>query len=281
MRNDPEPVILSVAAPLEPRPLPSRLSRRHQGLVPLDHPFRRALLQHSPPLQQDRPVAELGDGLQVVADEENGLAPAAQMTDSLDAPVLKNEVPHRQGLIHQQDVRVHVDGYGEGQPHEHSGGIDLDRLVHEFADPGELQNVVLALLHLPLGEPHDGAGHEHVLPSRELGIEPGTQLQQGRDGPSNPQVTRGLPMDSGHELQQRALARSVPSHDAQRRPGGHFQVDLPQGPEFPVQAPPLPQKQLQELVARTPVDPVFLGDLPQAHHRRRLRGHRRTPASSP
>ena len=87
-------------------------------------------------------------------------------------------------------------------------------------------------------------------------------------------------MDSGQQLQQGALARSVPAHDAQGRPGGHFQINLPQGPELPVQAFSLPQKQLQELVARTLVDPVFLGDLPQAHHRRQLRGHRRTPASS-
>ena len=184
-----ESIILPGAAPLEPLSLLPRLSRRDQGLIPLDHPFRRAVLQHSPPLQQDGPVAELGDRLQIVADEENGLALAAQTTDPLDAPVLENKVAHRQGLVHQQDVRFHVDGHGEGQPHEHSGGIDLDRLVHEFADPGKLQNVVLAFLHLRLREPHDGAGHDHVFPARELGIEPGTQLQQGGDRPPDKQVT--------------------------------------------------------------------------------------------
>ena len=37
------------------------------------------------------------------------------------ALVLKSRVPNRQGLVHNQNVRLHADGGGEGQSNEHAG----------------------------------------------------------------------------------------------------------------------------------------------------------------
>jgi hypothetical protein len=52
-----------------------------------------------------------------VGDEEDGLAPPAELADLVEALVDEGLVPHRQDLVDEENVRVHVDGDGEAEPH--------------------------------------------------------------------------------------------------------------------------------------------------------------------
>ena len=87
-----------------------------------------------------------------VRDEQDGDAARAQFVHLAHAALAEVDVADRQRFIHQQDLGVHVDGHGEGQPHHHAAGIGLHRLVDELADLGERFDVRVALVDLPRGE---------------------------------------------------------------------------------------------------------------------------------
>ena len=51
-------------------------------------------------------------------------------------------IPHRQDLLHQQDIRLDANGHDEWQPQEHPPGVGLDLGVRESRDRAEVHNVV-------------------------------------------------------------------------------------------------------------------------------------------
>ena len=49
----------------------------------------------------------------------------AQGVQPLVAFLAEEDIPDRQGFIDQQNIRIHPGRDREGQPHEHSAGIQL------------------------------------------------------------------------------------------------------------------------------------------------------------
>jgi hypothetical protein len=72
----------------------------------------------------------------IVAAEEHGalLLEAAQPPEAL---LLEVGVAHRQRLVDDEHVRVHMRDHREGEAHGHARGVGLHRLVDELADVGE------------------------------------------------------------------------------------------------------------------------------------------------
>ncbi len=65
----------------------------------------------------------------------------------LEAALLERDVADREDLVGQQDVRLHVDGDGEGQAQVHAARVVPERVVHELLELGELDDVVQPVEH--------------------------------------------------------------------------------------------------------------------------------------
>jgi hypothetical protein len=155
---------------------------------------------------------------------------------------------------------IHIDGYGKREPHHHAARIGLHRLVDEFADFGEVLDILVALVDLPGAEAQDGSVQIDVVVAGEFGIESGAEFQQGRNAPVDRERTAGRLQNAGHHLQQRALAGAVFADDAEGFAAAYFEADIVQGPEILVALQPVKREQLLQPVARRVIDRVALRD---------------------
>jgi len=64
------------------------------------------------------------------------------------ACALKEYLAHGERFVHDEDVRIDVDGDCKRQPHVHAAGVGLDGLIDEVTDVGEREDVVETLLGL-------------------------------------------------------------------------------------------------------------------------------------
>ena len=151
-------------------------------------------------IQQDHLIAVFDDASHIVGHHQDG---GAVLPDLLHTPValgLEKHVAHRQGLVHNKDLRLHIDGQGKGQTDEHTAGIRLHRLIHKIADVGKVQDLLELFIHLRLCVPHHGAVHINIFNSRIIHIEAGSQLQKSRDLPVHLDRTGGGGQDAGDDL---------------------------------------------------------------------------------
>ena len=73
------------------------------------------------PLEVERPVAQVPDGLQIVGDEHDGDALIAERRHPLHAAALEGRIPDAQDFVDDEDVRLEVRRDGESEPRVHAG----------------------------------------------------------------------------------------------------------------------------------------------------------------
>ena len=172
------------------------------------------------------------DRVEVVADEDDRPALALRHLHAPEALALELGVAHGQHLVDHEDVGLEVGGHREGQPQVHARRVPLDGGVEEPLDAREGDDLVEAAAHLLAGHAQDGAVQVDVLPSRQLGVEPGAHLQQGtHPAPRTGHARRRL-RDPGEDLEQRALPGAVAADHAEGLTLGHLEVDVPQRPHL-------------------------------------------------
>ena len=186
--------------------------------------------------------------------------------ETLEALALEGLVPDGEHLVDQEDVRLHVDRHREAQAHVHARGVILHRLVDVLADPGEVDDVVELGVELFLLEAQDGAVEEDVLAPGELGVETGTELEEGRHLPRNRDRTLVGPQDPGQALEHRGFTRAVFPDEARRRALVDLEADVVERPkDVHLRPPAAHHRRLQRLVALT-VQAVFLGNMVCDHN---------------
>ena len=94
-------------------------------------------------------------------------------------------VAHRERLVHEEDVGVHVRRDREREARGHARRVGPDRSVEELLDLGERRDRVHAAEHLLAREPHERPVQDHVLAARELAVEPEAELEERRDAPAD------------------------------------------------------------------------------------------------
>jgi len=80
-------------------------------------------------VDDDAPRAQLLDQVERVCHEQDRLAGLLELRDLREALARERLVADGEHLVHQQDVRVDVDGDGEGQLDVLTRGVVLDRVV--------------------------------------------------------------------------------------------------------------------------------------------------------
>ena len=210
-------------------------------------------------VEHHRAVADVDDRVERVGDEHDRAAVALELAHPVDAPLLERLVAHGEHLVDQQDLGIDVHGDREPQPHEHARGVELHLVVHEVLELGERDDVVVDALGVPAREPQERRVQVDVLSSRELGVEPGAELQERRHAAAGADRALARPQDAGDALQQRRLAGAVVPDQADRRAFLDREGDVAQRPE--VLGPRARDEQTLLHAARTlPIQPEALRD---------------------
>ena len=81
--------------------------------------------------------AEGGDVVHGVRAEEQRAAAGGEFEEPVDALLLEVAVAHRERLVDDQDVGLDLRGDREAEAHRHAGRIGLHRLVDEFVELAE------------------------------------------------------------------------------------------------------------------------------------------------
>ena len=97
-------------------------------------------------LEKQRAVAQHLDAREVMRDEDDRAARALEVEDAPVALLRERLVAHREDLVEQQDVGIHVHRDRESEPQEHAGGVRAHGLIGECRDLGEVQDLVDVLI---------------------------------------------------------------------------------------------------------------------------------------
>src|SRR4029453_17905191 len=202
-----------------------------QAAQPLGRLHRVAVVQDPPVVEDDPAAADPGDQVEGVGDEQDGAAALLELGDLVQALALERLVADGQDLVDEQDVRADVDGPGEPEPAVLPGAGRLDLVVDERLELGEGDDVVEVALGLAAAQAEDGRVQVDVLAAGELAVEPGPQLQQGRDPAPDLDRAGGRGEDPRQHLEQGRLARAVGPDQAHGLAGANFQLHVLEGPE--------------------------------------------------
>ncbi len=179
------------------------------------------------------------------------------------AAALEFRVAHRDDLVDQQDLGLHVHRDRESETHVHAARVDLHRFVDEVADAGELDDVVDRRRHLTPGEAEHGAVQVDVLATGQVRVEARSELEQGRQPSGGLDRALGGTVDSRHESQQRRLPAAVVSDETEERARRDLEIDVAQHPELVgVASPPDPQDRLLQRAGPVPLEPELLRHAP-------------------
>ncbi len=154
---------------------------REQPVVARDRVVRRAVELEAAVHEQHRALAQLLDRGRVVRDEDDRPAAPLELEDLAEALLLEGLVPDGEDLVEEQDVGGQVRRDGEAEAHVHAGRVGADGEVDRALELGERDDLVHHLVDVRALEAVDRAVQIDVLAARELGLEAGAELEQGRD----------------------------------------------------------------------------------------------------
>ena len=183
--------------------------------VAIDHITRGSDLLHDTVIEPRGPIAQVRDEAQGVGDEDDRRPSLPELEQVVEAFPLEFLVADGDDLIDDQDLRVERHGDREPETNEHPARVDLDRRIDEFADPREVDDPVHRGVDLPPGHAQDGAVEPDVLASRQLPVEPGSELEQCRDATTDHDAPARGSVDPGQHLQGGRLPRAVVTDQAE------------------------------------------------------------------
>ena len=87
---------------------------------------------------------------------------------------LEKYISYGKGLIHDQDLRIDIDGHGKSQTDKHTAGIGFHRLIDKLTDIGKSQDLRKTFLDLLFRKAEHGTVEIHILHTGILHIKAGT-----------------------------------------------------------------------------------------------------------
>ena len=122
-------------------------------------------------------------------------------------------------------------GYCEGEAHLHAAAVVLQGGVEEAFDFGEGYDLVELAADFCGAHAEDGAAHEDIFASCELGVETGADFEKAADAAVKLGVSFGGAGDAGQDFQQRAFAGAVAADQAHHFAFFYVKVDVLQRPD--------------------------------------------------
>jgi hypothetical protein len=122
-----------------------------------------------------------------------------------------------------------VHGHREAEPHVHARRVRLHRLVDEVLETRERHDLRELSFDLLAREPEHDAVDDDVLAPRDLRVEAGAELDEGRDLAVHRELPGRRFEKAGDELQERRLAAAVRPDDAERLAPRHRERNVREG----------------------------------------------------
>ncbi|MPM37999.1 hypothetical protein SDC9_84622 [bioreactor metagenome] len=196
--------------------------------VELQGAVHRAVVDELAGVEVEGAGAQRGHRGHLMADVEDGPTVLGHIAHLRQGLVLELGVADREHLVDGQDLGLQVCRDGEGEAYVHAGGIALDRGVEELGHSGELDDVVEAPTDLLASHAEQGAVEVDVLPTGELGVEAGADLEQAAHPAAQLDPPGGRGGDPGEDLQQSRLAGAVAADDPDGLTERHREIDVGQ-----------------------------------------------------
>ncbi|MBV6391880.1 MAG: hypothetical protein KPEEDBHJ_01096 [Anaerolineales bacterium] len=213
---------------------PATLLRQHIQPIGADCVLRLAIEHCLSIFQEDAAVAIFEQDVVRMGYQQNGNTLLLHLANAVQTFLLEGGIAHRKRLIHDQNIRVNIDGGGKGNAHIHAAGIGLHRLVNKLSDVGKGDNPSDAFLDLIPAHAEDGGVRINVFASAKLGVETRAQLQQGGNPSVDLDSAKSRGERSGDQLQECGFSASVPPDNADRLTLAHIEGNITQRPKFMV-----------------------------------------------
>lgn len=213
-------------------------------------------------------VAEGGDGVHVVADDDHCRLPTDHLPDARLAFSTESRVAHRHDLVDEQDLWFKMGGHSEPKSGFHAHGIGPDGLVDVVTKFAERDDVLHALGHLVVGQPEDAAVEFDVLPAAEVALESRADAGKQNASPTGADGAGIGAVDACNQAQDGRFPGSVRSDDAKDLTTFHVEVDLVEGSEAasPAVLAKASRHLLLEVGRRSTFDREVEGDILELNH---------------
>ena len=144
-----------------------------------------------------------------MGDKEDGSSIADDLFHSLHAAILKLLIPDRENLVDDQDLGLQEGGHRERKLHIHAARVALHRGIDEILHTGEGDDLVELGRDFSPGHAEDGAIHVNIIPTGQVGVEAGADLQEAADAAIDLDATGAGSSDAGDELQEGGFAGAI------------------------------------------------------------------------
>src|SRR5688572_14889268 len=180
-----------------------------KALVVVDDVERRTIAHQPAVIEPQRASAGRRDVIEIVRTEENRAPLFLELTDLVDALLLKVTVADRESLVDHQNVGIDVDGDGKREAHVHARRIGFHRAVEKRVELGELENRRKAVANLGRRQTEDGGIESGIIAAAELGMKSRSELEDRGDRSPAVQCAGTGSRHAAQELEERALAGAV------------------------------------------------------------------------
>src|SRR5712691_2060846 len=183
-------------------------------------------------LQTDHAPAQPLDRVHVMADKKDRAPRLDKVAHLAETLFLERRIADREHLVDGQNLGIQMRRHGKRQPYVHSAAVALDRRVDEVIDIGESDDFIEPPPDLRSAHSKNCAVEKDILPSGQLRVEPGPDLQQTGNSTLQNHTSFVRLGNPAQDFQQRRFPGSVPPDDAEDLALLDLEAHAPQRPEF-------------------------------------------------
>ncbi len=137
---------------------------------------------------------------------EDRLARSPELFELADAARREHRIAHGERLIHHENIRVNMDGSGEGNAYVHAAGVFTNGTIDEISDIGKGSDVGECSVGLPTRQPHHVGRNVDIFTSSEIRIEARAEFQKAGNLSGAEHASCSRLQNAADDLQQCALA---------------------------------------------------------------------------
>ena len=167
-----------------------------------------------------------------MANEKNCFSHFLELFEFTVTFCLEENITHRKSFIHDQNLRININGNSKSQSYKHTAWICFHRLIYKITDIGKIQNrLQLGINFLP-GKANHTSIQIHILNPGILHIKAGSQLQKSRYPAIYRHISTSRRKHPCNNLKDRGLTGTIGSDDSNCFPFIYLKRNMIQGKMF-------------------------------------------------
>src|ERR1051326_2241212 len=161
----------------------------------------------------DRVVCEAAYQCEIVGHKNDCHPITFELMDTTHTTLLEKQVPNGKRFVHDQDIGIHMNGYGEREADKHTARVSPDRTIYKLTDLRKFFDGRNSRAGFRVRKSEDRGIQINILTTGEVRIETGAEFKKGGDSATYIDVAVRRTQHTCNHSQQRALARTIFSDD--------------------------------------------------------------------